>query len=196
MSRRLLKNILFIIFIVFLSFFSYYKFFKQQEKISVIEKIDVEDTITSTNIIQDVNYSSQDVKGNEYILYASEGQIDLDNNKIIFLTKVRAKIKMIDGDVIEIQSNFGKYNIDNYDTIFSKKVKINYRDNEIKGDYVDFSLNNNSLIISKNVVYSNQKNLLKADALEIDIETKNTKIFMYEKEKKVKIKSLKNHGNN
>ena len=62
MSRRLLKNILFIIFIIFLSFFSYYKFFKQQKKISVIEKIDVEDTITSTNIIQDLNYSSQDIK--------------------------------------------------------------------------------------------------------------------------------------
>ena len=61
---------------------------------------------------------------------------------------------------------------------------------------MDFSLNNNSLIISKNVVYSNQKNLLKADALEIDIETKNTKIFMYEEEKKVKIKSLNNYGNN
>ena len=196
MSRRLITNILFIIFFISSAFFTYYKFFKQQKKISGIEKINVEDTINSTNIIQDVNYSSQDVKGNEYILYASEGQIDLDNNKIIFLTKVRAKIKMIDGDLIEIQSNFGKYNIDNYDTIFSKKVKINYRDNEIKGDYVDFSLNNNSLIISKNVVYSNQKNLLKADALEIDIETKNTKIFMYEKEKKVKIKSLNNYGNN
>ena len=37
---------------------------------------------------------------------------------------------------------------------------------------------------------------VKADVLEIDIETKNTKIFMYEEEKKVKIKSLKNHGNN
>ena len=138
MSRRLITNILFIIFFISSAFFTYYKFFKQQKKISEIEKINVEDTINSTNIIQDVNYSSQDVKGNEYILYASEGQIDLDNNKIIFLTKVRAKIKMIDGDLIEIQSNFGKYNIDNYDTIFSKKVKINYRDNEIKGDYVDF----------------------------------------------------------
>ena len=73
---------------------------------------------------------------------------------------------------------------------------VDINENEITGDYVDFSLNNNLLIISKNVVYSNQKNLLKADALEIDIETKNTKIFMYEEEKKVKIKSLKNHGNN
>ncbi len=196
MSKRLLINSLFIIFIITISYFSYYKFFKQQNKISEIEKINIEDTITSTNIIQDVNYSSQDIKGNEYILYASEGQIDLNNSKIIFLTKVRAKIKTIDGDVIEIQSNFGRYNIDNYDTIFSKKVKINYRDNEIRGNYVDFSLDNNSLIISKNVVYSNQKNLLEADVLEIDIATKNAKIFMYEKEKKVNIRSLNNYGNN
>ena len=40
---------------------------------------------------------------------------------------------------------------------------------------------------------SSQKGSFKSP---IDIETKNTKIFMYEEEKKVKIKSLKNHGNN
>ena len=77
----------------------------------------------------------------------------------------------------------------------SKSISAD-QNNTIKSNYVDFSLDRNSLIISKNVVYSNQKNLLKADVLEIDIETKNTKIFMYEEEKKVKIKSLKNHGNN
>ena len=81
MSKRLLINSLFIIFIITISYFSYHKLFKQQNKISEIEKINIEDTITSTNIIQDVNYSSQDIKGNEYILYASEGQIDLNNIK-------------------------------------------------------------------------------------------------------------------
>ncbi len=190
MLKRFLKSILFIIFIIFLSFFSYYKFFKQQKKISEVEKIDVEDTITSTNIIQDVNYSSQDVKGNEYILYASEGQIDLDNNKIIFLTNVRAKIKMIDGDVIEIQSNFGKYNIDNYDTIFSKNVIIRYLDNIIKGKYLDFSWDKNLMIISKNVTLDNSQSSLKADVIEVDIKKKDIKIFMYEENKKVNIKSF------
>ena len=190
MLKRLLKSILFIIVIIFLSFFSYNKFFKQQKKISEVEKIDVEDTITSTNIIQDVNYSSQDVKGNEYILYASEGQIDLDNNKIIFLTNVRAKIKMIDGDVIEIQSNFGKYNINNYDTIFSKNVIITYLDNKITGDYLDFSFDKNLMIISRDVILENTKNLLQADVIEVNIETRDIKIFMYEDNKKVNIKSI------
>ena len=94
---------------------------------------------------------------------------------------------MASGEIINIQSDYGKYNINNYDTIFSKNVTINYEDNEIKGNYLDFSLNRNSLIISKNVVYSNLENLLKADVIEINISTKDTKIFMYEKEKKVKI---------
>jgi len=96
---------------------------------------------------------------------------------------------MATGEIRKIKSKFGKYNINNYDTIFSENVLIEFEDNKIKGNYVDFSLNRNSLIISKNVVYSGPKNFLKADVIEINITTKDAKIFMYEKEKKVKIKS-------
>ena len=39
------------------------------------------------------------------------------------------------------------------------------------------------MIISKNVIFNNLKNTLKADVIEIDIMTKDTKIFMYEKRK-------------
>ena len=56
-----------------------------------MEQSVVEDLNSATNIINDVNYSSKDEKGNEYILYASQGQIDVNNSKIIFLTKVNAK---------------------------------------------------------------------------------------------------------
>ena len=45
------------------------------------------------------------------------------------------------------------------------------------------------MIISKNVIYTNLENILKADVIEINIKTKDTKIFMYEKEKKVNIKN-------
>ena len=44
-------------------------------------------------------------------------------------------------------------------------------------------------MISKNVVYNNLNNTLKADVMELNLKTKDTKIFMYEKEKKVNIKS-------
>ena len=46
------------------------------------------------------------------------------------------------------------------------------------------------MIISKDVVYTNPENILKSDAISINIETKDTKIYMYEGNKKVNIKSL------
>ena len=45
------------------------------------------------------------------------------------------------------------------------------------------------MIVSKNVIYTNPENILNADVIEINIETKDTKIFMYENQKKVNIKN-------
>ena len=87
---------------------------------------------------------------------------------------------------MEISSDFGKYNVNNYDTIFSKNVIITYLDNKITGDYLDFSLDKNLMIISKGVIL---ENILQADVIEIDIDSKDTKIFMYEDTKKVNIKN-------
>ena len=97
---------------------------------------------------------------------------------------------MKDYNLIEISSNFGKYNINNYDTIFSKNVLITYLDNKIKGEYLDFSWEKNLLIISRDVFLENDKSSLKADVIEVDIEKKDIKIFMYDENKKVKINAI------
>ena len=197
MTKSSVLKILFGLSALIIIFFFSLKLFNKENRASlkkeaIVEEIDnttVDEIDTTTNIIKDVSYSSNDAKGNEYVLNAKEGQIDINNDKVIFLKGVEATITMASGEIINIQSKFGKYNINNYDTIFSENVLIEYKDNNIKGNYVDFSLNRNSLIISKNVVYLNQKNLLRADVVEINISTKDAKIFMYEEEKKVKIKS-------
>ena len=46
------------------------------------------------------------------------------------------------------------------------------------------------MIISKNVILENNKSLLKADVIELDIKSRDIKIFMYEENKKVNIKLL------
>ena len=150
----------------------------------------IEEKIESSNIIQDVSYSAKDAKGNEYFLKASEGTIDQNQSNFIFLKSVEAIINLKDYELIEISSNFGKYNVNNYDTIFSKNVIISYLDNKIEGDYLDFSLDKKLMIVSKDVIIKNNKNSLRADVIEVDIETKNLKIFMYEEDKKVNFKSL------
>jgi len=151
----------------------------------------VEEEIYNSNIIKDVKYTSVDVKGNKYEITASKGEIDFSNTNIIFLTDVNAIIILADLNTIKISSSFGKYNTNNLDTIFSKNVLIKYLDNRITGGYLDFSPERNSMIISKNVIYNNPKNILKSDVVEIDLKTKDTKIYMHENTKKVRIKSKK-----
>ena len=46
------------------------------------------------------------------------------------------------------------------------------------------------MIISKNVIYKSPENILNADVVEVDIRTKDTKIFMYDTTDKINIKSV------
>ena len=196
MKKSNFLKILLILSLIILTWFVYSKYFKKNESLSskpANTKASFEEEIVyNSNIIEDINYTSRDLKGNEYILVAKEGEIDLNNSDIIFLTDVTAYIRLVkNSELIVITSNFGKYNTINYDTIFSKNVKIDYVDNIITGDYLDFSMIKNLLIISRNVVYKNLENIMKADVIELDTVTKDTKIFMYNSSEKVNVTNIK-----
>ena len=66
---------------------------------------------------------------------------------------------------------------------------INYLDNKITSEYLDFSIKRDSMIISRNVIYTNLENMLEADVVEINITTKDTKIYMNNNNKKVIIRN-------
>jgi len=183
---------IFIIILAVSFFFIYSNYFQKEKNNQNINLESEEEISTNSNIIKDIKYSSKDLKGNEYIILADEGEIDLDNSDIIFLKNVKAFINLIEkNETITVVSDFGKYNTINYDTIFSQNVKIQYQDNTITGDYLDFSMKKNLLIISKNVVYTNPNNILKADVVQLDTITKDTKIFMHNSKDKVNIESRK-----
>ena len=189
-KKKIVKFIFIILFSFVILILIYLKFFENKEKIELVSQ-EEKNEVYSSNKIKDVKYITKDNDGNEYIVTAAEGEIDYSNSNIIYLTHVNALINLANSEKISIISDYGKYNSENYDTIFSKNVKINYLDNKITGEYLDFSLETNSMLISKKVVYTNLENILKADVVEIDIQTKDTKIFMLENNKKVNIKSKK-----
>ena len=193
MKKKNFLKILLILSLIIVTLFVYLKYFKKNEKLSYSQtntKV-VEDEVYNSNIIKDINYTSRDLKGNEYILIAKEGEIDLDNSDVIFLTNVTAYIKLVkNSELIVINSDYGKYNTINYDTIFSKNVKIDYVDNIITGDYLDFSMMKNLLVISRNVIYKNLENIMKADVIELDTTTKDTKIFMYNSSEQVNVTNI------
>jgi hypothetical protein len=190
MIRKYLKTTLTIVLLISLSLFIFSKFSKKKEDLALIDSSD-DEIVYNSNLIKDISYTSEDLKGNKYELFAKEGEIDLTNSNVIFLKDVTAYINLLkNSEVIVVTSDYGKYNTLNYDTIFSNNVKVDYIDNLITGEYLDFSMMNKLLIISKNVVYKNLKNILKADVVEVDIITKDTNIFMYDSKEKVKIESL------
>ena len=188
-----------ILALLILIYLVYREVYKKERSENISENINemiLDENTFSSNTIKDVNYISRDTKGNEYIIYASKGEIDINNPDIIYLTDVKAFINLANSNTVNISSDFGKYNTKNFDTIFSKNVIVKYLDNKITGEYLDFSLDSNLMVISRDIVYTNLDNVLVADVLEMNIETKDTKIYMYENKKKVNIKNKNWHGHN
>ncbi len=190
-KKNIIRTFLIIIFSLFLIFI-----FQKLKKSDFNKEIDKnanetsENNYESSNILLDVTYKSQDIRGNTYIISAKKGELDLAKNNVVFLENVKSTIILDNQDTIDISSDFGKYNTYNYDTIFSKNVIIKYSNYKITGNYIDLSLIRNSMIISKNVVFNDNKRILKTDVVEINIDTKDIKIFMNDQNKKVNIKSL------
>ena len=197
MERSFFLRISFIITIFILLLIIIFNLNQNNKELTEEKKDIVQEEIEDSNVIKDVEYKSKDSSGNEYILKASEGTIDQNNTNIIYLTSIKAVIELKGYNSIDISSNFGKYNIDNFDTIFTKNIIVQYLDNIIMGEYLEFSLDKNLMTISKNVIFKNNKSSLKADVIEVDIKTKDIKISMYEENKKINIKTLsKKNGSN
>lgn len=97
---------------------------------------------------------------------------------------------MKDQSLILIKSDYGKYNVVNYDTILNKNVIITNKNIKIYGNNLEFSLLKNLIIVSENVILDNKINVLKTDAIEMNLTNKDIKVYMFENDKRVKIKSI------
>ena len=146
------------------------------------------DSMTDEEIATEIAKESMDFHTKEVLLNKDDEKEDINENNVIFLKKVSAVINLVNSEKVLIFADYGKYNINNYDTIFSKNVTIEYLDKKINSEYLDFSIERKSMIISKNVIYKDIINSMKADVIELDLETKDIKIYMYDNNNKVLIK--------
>ena len=194
MNKKTGLQVVMILIIILISLWFYLKYFTKKfedvKETQVIEKIDKNQNSNST-YIDDINYVSTDIKGNKYQITAKQAEIKVENSDVMFLRDVVAFVYIKDSDKVKITSNFGKYNSKNYDTIFSKNVIVIYSGHKITGEYLDFSILSNLGVFTTNVVYAGEKINLFADKIEMNLATKDTKIFMNDNEKKVLIEGTK-----
>ena len=207
------KNLLqlFLIFILFFSFFLLYqKYFKKNNQIDKINKVEdkiidpkqknipenkeinaTEDLDISedqalnekSNILKNIKYTSKDEEGNIYEIHAKKGILDLIDPNITSMDGIVAKIFIVDGSVINIESNHAIYNRKNYNTNFSGNVRLKYLVHYVNCEKMDILFDKNLAALYENLIYKNKKTRLKADRMEVDLITKNSKIFMYNNNK-------------
>jgi len=186
MNKKKLLQVFIIFLIVLISVWFYLEYFNESSKDLkeniTDQKVEVVENNTA-NYIEDIDYTSLDSGGNKYQITAKRAKIDLLNPDIMFLENSKAYMYTQDyADKVKIISDFGEYNSENYDTIFSTNVIITYSDYKITGEYLEFSFLNNLGVISGNVIYSGDN---------INFITRDTKIFMDNKTKKVLINEKK-----
>ncbi len=182
--------LLIILFSLIVSVFLIYFNEKQnlnESNIETTKNIDSEIDKETGTLIRDINYSFYDQSGNYYKLFAKHGKMDLKDSDKMFMTDVTATIYLKNSSPIIIVSKYANYNKINHETNFFENVKMTHLIHNATSENLDISFSNNKASMYNNIIYKKPGTQLYADRLEIDLITKNTKIFMDNKSEKIKI---------
>jgi len=96
---------------------------------------------------------------------------------------------------IIIRASSATYNIINYDTNFRENIIIKYAEHKIICDSTDLLFNDHKIKLYDNISYNNLYTNILADIIEINLLTKDLKIYMNNQNKKIQI-IHKNNVNN
>ena len=185
MNKKIAFQITLFLLLLIIIFFFYYKyFFLKESKIDLtIQNQKIETLDSGNNVIKNIRYFSTDKQGNEYLIISEYGEISNKDANIILMKNVTSQINLFKKDTIYINSKFAEYNSLTFDTNFKEDVFLEYSEHKINSENMDLSFKKNFVQIYNNIIYKSPTNELFADKLEIDLLTKNSKIFMYGNEK-------------
>ena len=188
MKYKKIIQFVFGIFFLIIIFLFYDKYFSSNKELSITQNTNdnFKDLEVKSNLIQDIKYETIDSNGNKYFIYSKYGEANINNPDIILMKNVFARVEIFEKDTIYINSLSAKYNITSYETNFDTDIKLKYLDHTIFAENMDLSFQKNFAWLYTNVVYKGYDYELFADKIEIDLITKNSKIYT-DNGKKVKI---------
>ena len=192
MKKKTLLQLLILIVIIVISIF-FYKNSNQNKKANISIKLNNQSKIVNSdnsNLISNLKYVVEGEDGISYTITSEIGELSVEQPNLILMRRVLAVIKNDYGKPLKITADNAIYNNINHDTQFYDNVLMTYQEQVINSDNFDLVFINNLATIKNNVVYKDQNTKLFADKVEINILTKNSKIFMYDKQKKIKIISI------
>jgi hypothetical protein len=179
-----------ILSILIISTFNFYKSDKieiNNKKVQINDKGKSLEETESSNFIENLSYFSKDSFGNQYEINATKGFVSFENKNIIFMTDVNAIITMNNSQPIFIKADFANYNNINYDTFFKGNVFLSHLTHKINSKKLNLFFKTNFVTMYDDLVYKNTNTILYADKFEMNLITKNSKIFMNNESKKINI---------
>ena len=191
MNKKNVIQLVLSLTVIFILIITYFRLFNTPQNIVSINQKKtiqvVEGEENNSNKIENLEYIATDSLGNKYIIKADSGYLNKEDQKLIMMSKVSAEIVFSNAEEIYILSDTAIYNSQNFDTHFSNKIKVTYGQHIINSDEAKLIFSKSMAILYDNIIYNNINTELYADKMEIDLITKDSKIYMKDTNSKVKI---------
>ena len=193
MRKEISVQIFLTILVLIILIFVYQKYFKKEFNENIA--VNKDENAKKENNLINIVYESVDKEGRKYIITAETGNFKKEEPDLIYMTIVEAKIFLLDGSVIYIDSLNAEYNTISYDTKFNNKVKLNFLEHDIFCNNLNIFFKENLIEAFNDLNYKNLDIIMFADKIEIDLLTNNSKIYNFN-ENSVIIKNRNLDGNN
>ena len=193
MKKEILIQIFLTILVSIIFIFVYQKYFKKEFNENVA--VNKEENTSKENNLINIVYESIDKEGRKYVITAETGDFKEAEPDLIYMTIVKAKIFLLDGSVIYIDSLNAEYNTLSYDTKFFNEVKLNFLEHAIFCNNLNIFFKENLIEAFNDLNYKNLDIIMIADKIQIDLLTNNSKIYNFN-ENNVIIKNRNLDGNN
>ena len=184
-------QILIILLIILISYLVLNIYFFDKKDISDLDLnenlVIEEDNLNFDNVMENLEYKSSDKSGNNYIIKAKKGKVNLKKKNLLILEDVYGEIKLVGKSTIYIYSNFAQYNKNNFDTRFYQNVLVNYEDKRFNCDNLDLFFKDNFGTMYNNIVFVDENTQIIADQVNMNLLNGDINIKMFQEEKKIKI---------
>ena len=192
MRKKILIQIVLSILILIIFIILYQKYFKEDlEKDATLNK----EIKKQENNLVNITYDSVDREGRQYIITAETGNFEEGSPELIFMTNVNAKIVLVDGSIIYIESLNAEYNSSSYDTKFKQNVELKFLKHSIFCQNLNIFFQTNLIEAFNDLTYKSLDLIMLADKIEIDILTKKSKIYNFDKSNVIIKRENFNGGN-
>jgi LPS export ABC transporter protein LptC len=179
--KKIIQLLIFVI--VLISIFIFYKlYFYDEVSIKLKKTSQIEEASSdkiNNNTIENLKYNINLNEENSYSISSVSSEIKyVNNNEVVYMTKVEAIFLGKDKQPVKIISDFAVYNKLDNQTFFEKNVIIRYQSHSIFSDKMLINLKNNIANIYESVRYEGPNIQLKADQINLNLITKKIDIYM------------------